>query len=61
LLFPDCFCGQKPLLGIVFLAGAWMSLVVDLGKMLEIKVCVHLRCGDVGMPKKLLDTSQIMA
>ena len=36
-----------------------MSLVVDLRKMLEIEMGVHLRAANAGMAEKLLDRTQI--
>jgi len=38
-----------------------MSLVVYLGKMLEVKVSINLSRRDIGMAQQFLDTTKIMA
>ncbi len=37
-----------------------MGFVVYLGQMLEIKVRIHLSCGDIGMSQQLLNATQVM-
>ena len=38
-----------------------MRFIVNLGEMLEIKVRVNLRCGNVGVAQQLLDPAQVVA
>src|SRR5690606_39109270 len=42
-------------------AGAGVRLVVNMGQVLEIKVSVNLRCGQIGVPQQLLDPAQVVA
>ncbi len=45
----------------IFNASPWVSFVVYLGQMLEVKVCVDLSGTDIGMPQQFLDTSKVVA
>ena len=49
---------RRRVLGSKF--GARVSLVVYLGKVLEIKVGIHLGGADIGVAQKLLDAAQVM-
>ena len=46
---------------LVFFSRPRMGLVVYLGQMLEIKVCIDLSRGDIGVPQKFLHATQVVA
>ena len=61
--FSTCFQIRARVLTRIslFRFGAWMSFVVDLGKVLEVERGVDLGGGDAGMAEHLLDATKVGA